>query len=81
VPARAKVTVALLHTPETLRNALKQLLPTDVIDQLPVDTGVRPENLSLQTFVELSNLLGDLDQVADVDPANSTAQRGTGPRN
>jgi len=43
-----------------LRNALKQLAPVEQIDALELDTSRRPENLSLQEFVDLSNILSDL---------------------
>jgi 16S rRNA (adenine1518-N6/adenine1519-N6)-dimethyltransferase len=57
------VNVAFQQRRKTLRNALKQLLPVEVIDQLPVDMGLRAENISLQSYVELSNLIGDLDAI------------------
>lgn len=44
---------------KTLRNSLKNALSTEVIASLPVDTGVRAETLSLETFVTLSNLLSE----------------------
>jgi 16S rRNA (adenine1518-N6/adenine1519-N6)-dimethyltransferase len=56
------VNVAFQQRRKTLRNALKQLLPVEAIERLPVDTSARAETLSLKTFVELSNILGDLDQ-------------------
>ncbi len=57
------VNVAFQQRRKTLRNALKQLLPVAMIDALPVDTGLRPENISLEQFVELSNVIGDLDNI------------------
>lgn len=57
------VNVAFQQRRKTLRNALKQLLPVEMIDRLPVDTGLRPENISLAQFVELSNVIGDLDNI------------------
>ncbi|WP_111641030.1 16S rRNA (adenine(1518)-N(6)/adenine(1519)-N(6))-dimethyltransferase RsmA [Marinimicrobium alkaliphilum] len=51
------VNVAFQQRRKTLRNALKQLLPTERIDTLPVDTGVRPENLSVADYVTISNLI------------------------
>jgi len=54
------VNIAFQQRRKTLRNALKQLAPVEVIDSLDVDTKRRPENLSLQEFVDLSNILNDL---------------------
>ncbi|MDQ2077593.1 16S rRNA (adenine(1518)-N(6)/adenine(1519)-N(6))-dimethyltransferase RsmA [Marinimicrobium sp. ABcell2] len=59
------VNVAFQQRRKTLRNALKQLLPVELIDELPVDTGLRPENISLETFVDLSNVIGDLDALPE----------------
>lgn len=50
---------------KTLRNALKQLLPVEQIDALPVDTGLRAENISLPTYVQLSNIIAALDGPAE----------------
>lgn len=49
------VNTAFQQRRKTLRNTLKQLLPTDMIDNLDIDTGLRPENLSVADFVRLSN--------------------------
>lgn len=54
------VNVAFQQRRKTLRNALKQLAPVELIDALELDTSRRPENLSLQEFVNLSNVLSDL---------------------
>ena len=54
------VNVAFQQRRKTLRNALKQLLPVEQIDQLELDTGRRPENLSLEEFVALSDTLDTL---------------------
>jgi len=54
------VNVAFQQRRKTLRNALKQLAPVEQIDALELDTSRRPENLSLQEFVDLSNILSDL---------------------
>lgn len=54
------VNVAFQQRRKTLRNALKQLLPAEVIDALPVDANARAETLSLATFVELSNILDEI---------------------
>lgn len=42
---------------KTLRNSLKQLLSNEQIEALPIDTKLRPENLSLKDYVTLSNLM------------------------
>ncbi len=42
---------------KTLRNSLKPLLSKEQIEALPVDTNLRPENLSLEEYVTLSNFI------------------------
>lgn len=54
------VNTAFQQRRKTLRNALKQLIPAEHIDSLDVDTGKRPENLSLADFVRLSDQLCEL---------------------
>ncbi len=54
------VNIAFQMRRKTLRNALKKMAPVDFIDQLAIDTQRRPETLSLQEFVELSNQLCDI---------------------
>ncbi len=57
------VNTAFQQRRKTLRNALKQLLPTEAIESLNIDTSVRPENITLQEFVALSDKLAEhLDQ-------------------
>lgn len=51
------VNVAFQQRRKTLRNALKQLLDPDIIEQLPIDTSARAEEISLADFVATSNLL------------------------
>jgi 16S rRNA (adenine1518-N6/adenine1519-N6)-dimethyltransferase len=46
---------------KTLRNTLKQLVSIDAIESLPFDTSLRPENLSIEDFVNLSNHLCSID--------------------
>jgi len=65
------VNVAFQQRRKTLRNALKQMMPTEIIDSLPVDAGARAETLTLQTFVELSNLLNKLDLSPTDQPSTS----------
>ncbi|MBQ9636535.1 MAG: 16S rRNA (adenine(1518)-N(6)/adenine(1519)-N(6))-dimethyltransferase RsmA [Prevotella sp.] len=48
-----------------LRVSLRQLLPADAIATLPADLTLRPEQLSIQQFVELTNLLEPLLKTAD----------------
>jgi 16S rRNA (adenine1518-N6/adenine1519-N6)-dimethyltransferase len=54
------VNVAFQQRRKTLRNALKQLLAPDVIEQLPIDTSARAEEISLAEYVATSNLLDSL---------------------
>ncbi len=42
---------------KTLRNCLRKLCSDDIINALPIDLGARPEDLSVQDFVELSNAI------------------------
>jgi len=51
------VNVAFQQRRKTLRNALKQLLDPAIIEQLPIDTSARAEEISLAEFVATSNLL------------------------
>ncbi|MFA0790957.1 16S rRNA (adenine(1518)-N(6)/adenine(1519)-N(6))-dimethyltransferase RsmA [Microbulbifer echini] len=56
------VNVAFQQRRKTLRNALKPLFPALDLEQLPVDTSRRPETLSVQEFVELTNYCAGLRQ-------------------
>ncbi|USD21967.1 16S rRNA (adenine(1518)-N(6)/adenine(1519)-N(6))-dimethyltransferase RsmA [Microbulbifer variabilis] len=56
------VNVAFQQRRKTLRNALKPLFPDLDPDQLPVDASRRPETLSVQEFVQLSNYCTKLGQ-------------------
>ena len=61
------VNTAFQQRRKTLRNALKQLLPTEAIESLNIDTSVRPENITLQEFVALSDKLAEhLDKNPDL---------------
>ena len=51
------VNIAFQQRRKTLRNTLKQLIDTDVIQTLTIDTSLRPENLSVKDYVDLSNTL------------------------
>jgi 16S rRNA (adenine1518-N6/adenine1519-N6)-dimethyltransferase len=56
------VNVAFQQRRKTLRNSLKQLLGPEIIEQLPIDTSARAEEISLSEFVATSNLLDSLTQ-------------------
>ncbi len=51
------VTQAFSMRRKTLRNTLKKLLTIEQIEAVGIDTGLRPENLSVKDYVALSNLL------------------------
>ncbi|MGH1370672.1 MAG: 16S rRNA (adenine(1518)-N(6)/adenine(1519)-N(6))-dimethyltransferase RsmA [Cellvibrionaceae bacterium] len=59
------VNTAFQQRRKTLRNALKQLLPTQAIESLDIDTSVRPENITLAEFVALSDKLAELQDTND----------------
>ncbi|HWV13974.1 MAG TPA: 16S rRNA (adenine(1518)-N(6)/adenine(1519)-N(6))-dimethyltransferase RsmA [Cellvibrio sp.] len=63
------VNVAFQQRRKTLRNALKQLLDPEIIEQLPIDTSARAEEISLAEFVATSNLLDQIRPVASSDPS------------
>jgi 16S rRNA (adenine1518-N6/adenine1519-N6)-dimethyltransferase len=54
------VNVAFQQRRKTIRNSLKQLLTLEQLEALPIDLSLRPEQISLREYVEISNLLGDL---------------------
>jgi 16S rRNA (adenine1518-N6/adenine1519-N6)-dimethyltransferase len=54
------VNIAFQQRRKTLRNSLKQWLGAEVIEQLPLDTSARAEEISLSEFVATSNLLSSL---------------------
>jgi 16S rRNA (adenine1518-N6/adenine1519-N6)-dimethyltransferase len=54
------VNIAFQQRRKTLRNALKQWLGADIIEQLPIDTSARAEEISLAEFVATSNFLDSL---------------------
>jgi 16S rRNA (adenine1518-N6/adenine1519-N6)-dimethyltransferase len=66
------VNVAFQQRRKTLRNALKQWVPIEILDELSIDTNARAENLSLATFVELSNTL-DARGLSDIDKPLATS--------
>ena len=62
------VNVAFQQRRKTLRNALKQLLTPDTIEQLPIDTSARAEDISLADYVATSNLLDSLSALKSSTP-------------
>lgn len=54
------VNVAFQQRRKTLRNTLKNLLSEEQLAQMPVDLTLRPENISIEDYVKMSNILGDL---------------------
>jgi 16S rRNA (adenine1518-N6/adenine1519-N6)-dimethyltransferase len=51
------VTQAFSMRRKTLRNSLREMLSTSVIESAGIDPGLRPEALSLQQFADLSLLV------------------------
>jgi len=45
---------------KTLKNSLKTLIPEDVLQALPLDSSLRPENLSLADYVMISDAVSEL---------------------
>ncbi|WP_439510736.1 16S rRNA (adenine(1518)-N(6)/adenine(1519)-N(6))-dimethyltransferase RsmA [Marinimicrobium koreense] len=58
------VNVAFQQRRKTLRNALKNLVEPEQLDQLPVDASLRPEALSLEDYVRLSNAIDTLNSAS-----------------
>ena len=54
------VNLAFQQRRKTLRNTLKQLLNKEHLEQLTIDTSLRPEQLSVKDFVNLSNTIYQL---------------------
>lgn len=54
------VNTAFQQRRKTLRNSLKQLLPVEAIESLNIDTSVRPENISVEQYVALSDKLAEV---------------------
>lgn len=51
------VTTAFNYRRKTLRNALKAYLQEDDFSHLAIDSTIRPEQLSIKSFIEISNYL------------------------
>ncbi|WP_051174364.1 16S rRNA (adenine(1518)-N(6)/adenine(1519)-N(6))-dimethyltransferase RsmA [Marinimicrobium sp. LS-A18] len=58
------VNVAFQQRRKTLRNALKNLVEPEQLDQLPVDASLRPEALSLEDYVRLANAIDTLNSAS-----------------
>jgi 16S rRNA (adenine1518-N6/adenine1519-N6)-dimethyltransferase len=56
------VRVVFQQRRKTLRNTLKQMLPASTIESLDVDLSRRPETLSLEEYVGLSNRLSAMEK-------------------
>lgn len=56
---RHLVTTAFSMRRKTLRNNLKQMISDDEFCQLNIDATLRPEQISVQQYVEIANLLCD----------------------
>ncbi len=61
------VNQAFMKRRKTLRNALKEVLTAEQIESAGVDSGLRPENLSVEDFVKLS-----LEVIPESDTGSST---------
>lgn len=57
------VTTAFNQRRKTLRNNLKKLIPSDVIQSLSIDPSVRPEILSLDEYIKLAEWLEQQDKL------------------
>ncbi|EGG99294.1 Dimethyladenosine transferase [gamma proteobacterium IMCC2047] len=51
------VTTAFNQRRKTIRNNLKKLISTEQLEALGIDPGLRPEKLTLQNFVAISDTL------------------------
>jgi len=54
---RTVVTVAFSQRRKTLRNALKSMLDEETMQAAGVDCSLRPENISLEQYAILTNIL------------------------
>lgn len=54
------VNLAFQQRRKTLRNTLKRMIDSDTIASLDIDTSLRPENLSVEDYVNLSNTIEGL---------------------
>jgi 16S rRNA (adenine1518-N6/adenine1519-N6)-dimethyltransferase len=53
------VTQAFSQRRKTLRNSIRLFLSEDELRSLEIDPGARPETLTIQEFVQLSNLCNE----------------------
>ncbi len=51
------VRAAFSQRRKTLRNSLKSVVPAELLEQLPVDLGARPEQLDLTDYARISNAI------------------------
>ena len=56
---RTVIRTAFNQRRKTLKNSLKAIISEDRLRQLPLNLGLRPENLSLQDYVVISDALAD----------------------
>jgi 16S rRNA (adenine1518-N6/adenine1519-N6)-dimethyltransferase len=54
---RALVKAAFAHRRKTLRNNLKEIIPSAQLEALGIDPGARAETLELTQFIEITNAL------------------------
>src|SRR5690554_8044465 len=47
---------------KTIRNTLKNLATAEQLEGIGIDTGLRPENISLPDYVKIANYLTDLEK-------------------
>lgn len=57
---RSTVTTAFSQRRKTLRNALKSVLSEDAMASVGVDASLRPENITLEQYVAMANLLCEI---------------------
>ncbi len=51
------VTSAFMKRRKTIRNSLKDIVPIDALEAVGIDSGLRPEQISISKYIELSNHL------------------------
>jgi len=61
------VTTAFNQRRKTIRNNLKKLISAEQLEALGIDPGLRPENLSLQNFVAISDTLSEQSKAPDTE--------------
>jgi 16S rRNA (adenine1518-N6/adenine1519-N6)-dimethyltransferase len=61
------VTTAFNQRRKTIRNNLKKLMSAEQLEALGINPGLRPENLTLQNFVDISDTLSSPSSDSDTD--------------